>query len=134
MDVFLEFADNALLDTYYSVPRDNIYRQALSLFILATIGVNLLYFVFSTLAYWTVWDKSLEKHPKFLPNQIQKEIWLSVTSFPVTTIATLPWFLLEVRGYTKLYRDFNDFSLGYFLLSVFLFLMFTDFGVYWIHR
>jgi lathosterol oxidase len=46
---------------------------------------------------------------------------------------TVPWFLFEVKGYSKLYHDYPS-SFATFALEMLGFLMFTDFGVYWIHR
>ncbi|CAG8590327.1 9784_t:CDS:2 [Cetraspora pellucida] len=68
----------------------------------------------------------LMKHPKFLKNQIRKEIKLSATGFPFTTLVTIPWFLGEVRGYSKLYDDINDYGILYGIFSIVLFLFFTD--------
>ncbi|CAG8824296.1 44626_t:CDS:2 [Gigaspora margarita] len=76
----------------------------------------------------------LMKHPKFLKNQIRKEITLSATGFPITSLVTIPWFLGEVRGYSKLYDDINDYGFLYGIFSIILFLFFTDMCIYWIHR
>lgn len=58
---------------------------------------------------------------------------LSVSSFPITAAVTVPWFLGEVKGYSKLYQTMPT-SWSSFALELLGFLMFTDFGVYWIHR
>jgi len=50
------------------------------------------------------------------------------------SLFTLPFFLMEVRGYTKLYDNLEEKSVGYTLLSVFCFLMWNDCLIYWIHR
>ncbi|KAI8906448.1 hypothetical protein EDD86DRAFT_210740 [Gorgonomyces haynaldii] len=135
MDLVLSALDDLFLDNLYTEwPRDYWVRQSVSLFWISLIGVNVLYFVFSTFAYWFLFDHELKKHPKYLKNQISREIWLSFTSFPITAIVTTPWFLFEVRGYSKLYHSIDDYGLPYFIFSMFAFLMFTDFGVYWIHR
>ncbi|CAG8592871.1 5902_t:CDS:2 [Dentiscutata heterogama] len=76
----------------------------------------------------------LMKHPKFLKNQIRKEITLSVTGFPLTSLVTVPWFLGEVRGYSKLYDNINDYGFLYGIFSIILYLFFTDMCIYWIHR
>lgn len=56
-------------------------------------------------------------------------------SLPIMAIFTVPFFLAEVRGYAKLYDDASDapFSL-YNLIQFPLFIVFTDFFIYWIHR
>lgn len=54
---------------------------------------------------------------------------------PGIAVFTAPLFLLEVRGYAKLYDAPSDapFPL-YNWLQFPLFLLFTDFCIYWIHR
>ncbi|CAG8498650.1 14362_t:CDS:2 [Funneliformis caledonium] len=109
VDIALDFADDYLFDDLYArfyprvqtnytfnannvMPRENSYRQILSLFILTNFFAYFFYFFFSTLSYFAVFDKELMKHPKFLKNQIAKEIRLSAMGFPVTSLATVPWF------------------------------------------
>jgi lathosterol oxidase len=128
-----------VLDSFYTtfgveISRNNTIRQCISLWLIAVVGVNLLYFILSTISYVFFFDKSLKKHPKYLPNQIWQEICMSVYSFPITAIVTVPWFLFEVKGYSKLYND-DPFKTTadsiYFFMSIIMFIMFTDFGVYW---
>ncbi|KAJ3009634.1 c-5 sterol desaturase [Thoreauomyces humboldtii] len=145
MDIILKVADQyggldrfyahfpSILEPYVS-SRDHAFRQCLSLWLIALVGVNILYFLFSTISYYTLFDQRILKHPKYLPNQIRREIALSVTSFPITAAVTVPWFFAEVRGYSKLYYHVDDFGWPYALASVLGFLAFTDCGIYWIHR
>lgn len=56
-------------------------------------------------------------------------------SLPVMALATAPLFVLEVRGYTKLYDRLEDAPFAWYNFLQFpLFLLFTDFCIYWIHR
>ncbi|KAK2759403.1 c-5 sterol desaturase [Arachnomyces sp. PD_36] len=116
-------------------PRDNIYRQALSLFIITWIFGFLVYFICASLSYFFVFDKSTLSHPKYLKNQIRLEIAQASRAIPFLSLFTVPIFLVEVRGYTKLYDTLDEapFPL-YNLLQFPLFLVFTDFFIYWIHR
>jgi len=50
------------------------------------------------------------------------------------TVLTLPFFLGEVRGHTKLYNNVGDYGWAYLVFSVPFFLLFTDYCIYWIHR
>ncbi|CAG8509202.1 4037_t:CDS:2 [Paraglomus occultum] len=59
---------------------------------------------------------------------------LSVSGFPITTAVTIPWFVGEVRGYSLLYDDVEKYGWWYLIASVPMFLLFTDFCIYWIHR
>lgn len=141
-------------------PRDSIARQSLSLWFIAIIGAYSLYFFISTLSYHFLFDKRLEHHPRFIKNQVRKEIWLSVKSMPWIDVLIVPWWVAEIRGHSYLYDTFyNSYGTGpkwSAFLSTFLgfneksiqnfgpwihtittcliFLAFTDYCIYWIHR
>ncbi|OKL62304.1 putative C-5 sterol desaturase [Talaromyces atroroseus] len=125
--------------------REHLSRQALSLFLITWLFGMAMYLIGSTLLYHTCYDKRLLHHPKFLPRQIQQEIQQSLKAMPIMALLTMPIFLAEIQGWTKLY----DFSSGtsdegtstfyipshiYTWLQYPLFIMFTDSGIYWIHR
>lgn len=74
------------------------------------------------------------KHPRFLKNQVRLEIECSLRAFLPLDLMTVPWFVLEVRGHSKLYSNISDYGLWYAILSVPLFLVFTDAAIYWVHR
>jgi lathosterol oxidase len=89
----------------------------------------------ATLSFALVFDKRAMQHPKFLRHQIRLEIGQALRAMPVMAALTAPLFLAEVRGYSKLY-DFpteSPFPL-YTYLQYPLFIAFTDFAIYWIHR
>ncbi|KKK13227.1 hypothetical protein P175DRAFT_0427513 [Aspergillus ochraceoroseus IBT 24754] len=115
--------------------RDSIIRQMFSLFLLTWIFGVLVYFVSSTLSFFFVFDKKFMMHPKFLRDQINLEIKQSMRAMPVMAALTAPFFVAELRGYSRLY-DFPSeapFQL-YTYLQFPLFIAFTDFCIYWIHR
>ncbi|KAG8532058.1 uncharacterized protein KY384_003695 [Bacidia gigantensis] len=116
-------------------PRDNIYRQGASLFLITWIFGLVLYFICSTLSYYLVFDHDTFTHPKYLKNQVRKEIRQTMQSMPFMSLCTAPLFLLEVRGFGKLYDEPSDapFAL-YNILQFPLFICFTDFFIYCIHR
>lgn len=135
-------------------PRDYIPRQTISLVTLTLIGIHILYFVFASLSYFFIFNHEMMKHPRFLKNQVRQEIVCCLKAFPGMMLLTLPWFLAEVRGYSMLYENVEDYGWPYFLFSVFLYvsskilrreifnefisscsyLFFTDYLIYWIHR
>lgn len=117
-----------------ALPRDNIIRQTVSLFVLTYIGILVLYFSFAGLSYHYLFNKEMEKHPRFLKNQVRLEIECSLRAFLPLDLMTVPWFLMEVRGHSKLYENISDYGLAYALFSVPLFLVFTDAAIYWVHR
>lgn len=95
----------------------------------------IVYFISATLSYIFVWDKTTVKHPKFLKNQISMEIAQTMQSMPVMSLLTAPFLVAEVRGYAKLYDGFSDEPFPYYSILQFpLFIAFTDFCIYWIHR
>jgi len=93
----------------------------------------------ASLSYVFVFDKTTFKHPKFLKNQIRMEIKQTMEAMPIMSICTVPFFLAEVRGYSKMYDAIPQgawwaMNGWYNLLQLPLFLIFTDFCIYWIHR
>ncbi|KAF2273834.1 uncharacterized protein EI97DRAFT_423641 [Westerdykella ornata] len=116
-------------------PRDDWRRQLLSLFLITWIFGLVIYYVFASLSYFLVFDKATFNHPKYLKNQIRLEMIQTNKALPVMAMGTAPIFLLEVRGYTKLYDRLEDApNMWYNVLQFPLFLLFTDFCIYWIHR
>ncbi|CDK29070.1 unnamed protein product [Kuraishia capsulata CBS 1993] len=116
--------------------RANMLRQSLTLFTIMTIFGWLLYLSVASLSYVFVYDKANFNHPRYLKNQISLEIKHAMSSIPVMVIFTVPWFLLELRGYSKLYWEVNESNGGYWALVYQLpcFIMFTDCWIYFIHR
>ncbi|KAJ5570347.1 uncharacterized protein N7459_009777 [Penicillium hispanicum] len=116
-------------------PRNNIYRQFTSFFLITWIFGLLVYFLVATLSYIFIWDKTTFNHPKFLKNQIPLEIKQAMSAMPPMALLTAPFFVLEVRGYAKLYDSVADEPFPYYSILQFpLFICFTDFFIYWIHR
>ncbi|KAA8643190.1 hypothetical protein EYZ11_010326 [Aspergillus tanneri] len=116
-------------------PRNNIYRQFLSFFLIVWIFGFITYFVSATLSYIFIWDKTTVRHPKFLKNQIPMEIAQTMKSMPIMSLLTAPFLVAEVRGYAMLYDGFSDEPFPYYSILQFpLFIAFTDLCIYWIHR
>lgn len=93
------------------------------------------YFIFASLSYVFVFDKKTLEHPKFLKNQISLEIKQASAALPVMAILTVPLFVAEVRGYSKLYDTSAEGPGTWYDFGQFpFFLLFTDFFIYWIHR
>jgi len=115
MDLVLNAADYYFFTPYFypaSWSEDDIFRQTISLLIVTNLGAYILYFFFATLSYYFVYDHSLMKHPQFLKNQVYREITFTVQSLPWISIPTVSLFLLELRGYSKLYDDVGEFPSG----------------------
>ncbi|ODQ82180.1 hypothetical protein BABINDRAFT_169620 [Babjeviella inositovora NRRL Y-12698] len=118
------------------LPRHNIIRQCLSLFVIMTVFGWLLYFSVAWISYMTIFDRTIFNHPRYLKNQMRLEIHQAATSIPVMVLLTVPWFLLELRGYSKLYMNIDESTGGWkaVLFQLPCFIMFTDCGIYFIHR
>ncbi|KAI2998554.1 hypothetical protein CBS147482_7467 [Aspergillus niger] len=115
--------------------RDDLPRQATSLLFITWLFGLAIYFIGSTIFYHTWWDKSLLKHPRFLKNQVRLEIEQALFSIPIMAILTVPFFLTEIRGWSKLYDFASEAPFpAYNWLQYPLFVAFTDSGIYWIHR
>ncbi|KAM0325751.1 hypothetical protein ACHAQA_007051 [Verticillium albo-atrum] len=117
-----------------SWPRDSILRQCTSILVITQIGATLLYWVFSTLSYYLIFDRRLEYHPRFLKNQVRQEIKSSMTAVPWINILTLPFFLAEVRGKSLLYKNVDEYGWAWLFGSMVLFTIWNDITIYWIHR
>ncbi|KAF4975781.1 hypothetical protein FZEAL_7474 [Fusarium zealandicum] len=115
--------------------RDNPLRQALTLYLITWIFGLAVYFIVATLSYIFIFDKRTFSHPRFIKNQIRLEMIQANKAMPVMAIITAPFFLLEVRGYGKLYDTTEQGpGLWYNFVQFPLFLLFTDFCIYWAHR
>ncbi|KAK1622863.1 fatty acid hydroxylase [Colletotrichum phormii] len=134
-DAFASSSPTDLSNSYGSAwPRDSILRQTISLLAITQIGACALYWIFSPLSYYYIFDRRLEYHPRFLKNQIRQEIISSMKAVPVINILTLPFFLAEVRGKSLLYTHVEEYGLWWMAFSVAIFMVWNDIAIYWIHR
>lgn len=116
--------------------RSNALRQATSMFIVTCIFGWVLYFLTALFSFKYVYDKTNFNHPRYLKNQISMEIYQASTAIPIMVLLTVPWFLLELHGFSKLYWNVEDSTGGWWsiLIQFPAFIMFTDCGIYFIHR
>eukprot|EP00388_Colpodella_angusta_P014636 GDKJ01036556.1.p1 GENE.GDKJ01036556.1~~GDKJ01036556.1.p1 ORF type:complete len:323 (+),score=30.82 GDKJ01036556.1:45-1013(+) len=138
MDYVLDLIDPVLLDFIYPswMSSTNPIRQFLTLVVFISIGGAFVYLLPATLLFNYGFDKRLMLHKKFIPNQHWLEIKYALWSVPWMAIPTAIMFVLEIQGYSKLYDrvDEHPWGWGYIFFSIIWFLLFTDFGIYWIHR
>jgi len=120
MDLVLRICDDFFLDEIWSwltpLPRECISRQLISLCVITLIGIHVLYFLFAWLSYRFIFNHEMMNHPRFLEDQVKLEIQT------------------KVMGYSKLYDGLDTYGYFYLLASVPLFLLFTDYCIYWVHR
>ena len=140
MDLVLEvFDEHVGLDRVYealpgNLARDSVWRQALSSYWISWLLATLLYFTFSSIDYAFFFDHRLMKHKQFLPHQVRQEIASAAYSLFVMAALSTPIWLAEVRGYSRLYTDVDEYGWPYLLASIAGFLAFTDTAIYFIHR
>ncbi|KAJ6570104.1 fatty acid hydroxylase [Mycena vulgaris] len=115
-------------------PREYIPRQLVSLTVLIATGIHLLYFVVAGLSYRYIFNHDMMRHPRFLKNQVKLEIQSSLWALSALTLLTVPWMEAELLGYSRLYDGVGTYGYFYFFVSIPLFLLFTDYCIYWIHR
>ncbi|KAJ8517089.1 hypothetical protein ONZ45_g5679 [Pleurotus djamor] len=134
MDEMKSIYSSAALPAVSAWPRDYIPRQLISLTVITYIGIHVLYFLFAWISYKFIFNHDMMRHPRFLKDQVKLEIQCSLRAFPGMIALTLPWFQGEVMGYSRLYNNVEDYGWFYLFASVPLYLVFTDYGIYWIHR
>jgi len=142
MDLVLDWLDENYLDALYSTNlpeayhvRDYWLRQYITILFLWTFGGWMLYLSIASLSYFIFFDKRLKNHKLYLPNQIQQEISVAVKSIPLMAIPSSFIFLAEVRGWSKLYESLDAYGgMWYIILTIPLYLLFTDTCIYWIHK
>ena len=138
MDLALDACDHFFFTPYVypaALEPHDWRRQLLSLYLITSVGGIIMYMTMASFSYIFIFDKSLMQHPKFLKNQVWLEIKYTLSVLPFMAIPTILLFLLEVRGYSKLYYEVEGmYGWLFVLLSFFTFLIFTDSLIYWIHR
>ena len=137
MDIFITPLDEYVLTPYVypeTWKENDIERQALTIFTALIVGGLLLYFIIGGFVYVFLFDKEIRKHKFFLPNQELIEIKYALIAIPWISLYSTPIFVAELRGYSKLYDNVDEYGLPYLIGSIFLFLAWNDFAVYWTHR
>lgn len=114
--------------------RDNPVRQFASLVMLTSVLGILLYLMIGSISYYFLFEKEIANHPKFKKNQMAMEIRQAIYAIPVMSIAAALGFTFEIRGYSKLYWTLEDYGYWHIPVQIGLFFLFTDFGVYFMHR
>ena len=75
-----------------------------------------------------------EKQTEVKPGRILEEIKVSHQAMPVLAMMIAVPYTLHWLGYGRVYHDVAEYGWGYFAFSIFWFVLFTDFMIYWHHR
>jgi len=134
-DLILYYTDLVLEPTLYGewFP-EGVLRECVSFFLSAWIGGTILYLGAAGFSYHFLYDKEILKDPRMLPNQVNLEIRYALWSIPYMALLTVPIFVAEVHGYSRLYDDISEYGWGFYIFSLFAFVAFTDMLIYFIHR
>ncbi len=103
--------------------------------------ISLRYVLFAGVLYFIfyIWKKRSfiqQKIQAKFPtrNDLMREIGYSISSMLMFAVVASIMFVLRKNGYTKVYLDFNEHSIGYFIFSVVVFIVVHDAYFYWMHR
>ena len=125
----------------YDPSKYSLTRKYAVLWAFLTVFTYALYFTLCPLSYYLSFqrrDKDGKNKAKFTgregKDQVRNEIYTSVWSIAVMTAMTAPFELMVEAGWTKLYWDVKDYGWLYLCVTPFLFLIFSDTCIYWIHR
>lgn len=151
MDEVVLYLDEKLLSPIFSKLQPNwpqfiefctvpnsLLRQILTLYLIVAVGGTILYLSlasFNYLLYYKIFKSKYypDTDPQPFPGQVQAEIKLSFQSIPIMAHLTVPFFLLEINGYSRLYDRIDEYGWPYFIFSAVFFLLFSDTLIYWIH-
>lgn len=135
MDIILDKFDSCLFNHVYanfSIERNNIIRQLISINIIVTTSIYVLYLIFGLLDFLFIFDYAeWKKNPRVFPNQIRDEILMSIRSIPYMVALSSPIFVAQIRGYSKIHSEFNIINM---LISTVGFIVVSDTCLYWTHR
>ncbi|PPJ54464.1 hypothetical protein CBER1_06942 [Cercospora berteroae] len=113
--------------------RNDSRRQSISIFLFTLISSFSLYLILGTICYHLNFDPRWKSDPKFHKHQVREEMTESLTTLFWLNVLTVPIFLGQVHGYAKIY-PLGEASLAYEMLQYPLFVLFSDAGMYWLHR
>ncbi|KAF2206633.1 hypothetical protein CERZMDRAFT_52803 [Cercospora zeae-maydis SCOH1-5] len=112
---------------------NDVRRQSISIFIFTLVSSFSLYLILGRICYRTNFDTRWRTEPKFHKYQVREEITQSLTTLFWLNVFTVPIFLGQIYGYARIYA-FGEASLIYETLQYPLFILFSDAGMYWLHR
>eukprot|EP01101_Sappina_pedata_P003164 TRINITY_DN13391_c0_g1_i1.p1 TRINITY_DN13391_c0_g1~~TRINITY_DN13391_c0_g1_i1.p1 ORF type:complete len:298 (-),score=92.58 TRINITY_DN13391_c0_g1_i1:81-920(-) len=116
-----------------------MYIRILANYLLHYLGAVFFYFAFASASFFLLfrWNKDRfypDTLPEDLSKQIRTEIGIAMESFPLMAVLITPFPVLLQLGYGKVYYSVDDYGWLYLFLSIPLFIITTDFSIYWIHR
>jgi Delta7-sterol 5-desaturase len=110
------------------------YPTLVGLFVLSIFIVVLFRYLLFAWLYQAI-VRSLYRAPKRLKDQqYWREVrWSAISSGLFAILSTMCFWAFQ-HGYTKIYVDFDAYSLGYFFFSIVVVLVAYETYYYWLHR
>lgn len=110
-------------------------------FLVILAGLLIFFFVPVTIAYYLLYVRNKEKfrqykvQAKYPTNeQLKREIWYSIQSLFIFSVAGLIIYEAVQHGKTAMYFNRNQYGTTYFILSLFIVIFVNDTLFYWTHR
>ncbi|KAF0978985.1 hypothetical protein FDP41_002055 [Naegleria fowleri] len=131
----IEYIRNAVLATNSM----DIISQFLVLWISISVVATVGYFLLTSLSYLIFFGIFRDYfHPPHEPQPFKGQEWLeakmSLFAIPWLSFLTVPFFIGELKGYSKLYWEAENDPWWYYAVIITGFILFTDTCIYWIHR
>jgi len=143
MNSLIDFVGETVVEGYLGVniPVEGLYRELWTFgftWAFLTVGFFFFYVFFSGLDYWYVF---VYKHDEFFPNgdkvppgQHWADFKTSVEGMWAEALIFTVFQHSYRHGWGFMYYDVSDFGWPYMLLSTAMFIIFSDFAIYFIHR
>ncbi|KAL9658787.1 hypothetical protein ABK040_005941 [Willaertia magna] len=117
----------------------DLISQFLVLWVVITLGATVFYYSLcslSYLVYFVIFRNFF--HPPHEPQpfkgQVALEALMSLIAIPGLALLTVPFLQGELHGYSQLYWEAENDPWWYYVIVTIGFILFTDTGIYWIHR
>jgi sterol desaturase/sphingolipid hydroxylase (fatty acid hydroxylase superfamily) len=105
----------------------------------AMASLRYIFFAGSLYLVFYVWKRrdwfKFKIQQKFPKNKdIMREVGYSFLSLSIFVVVGSVLFVLRKNGYTRVYTNFSDYGVGYFIFSILVFIVLHDTYFYWTHR
>lgn len=114
--------------------RQSLASEALIYFTVTLLGGYVMYLLFAGLSYlffFVLFQRKFNPDYRFNAKELGVEISTACWAIPYLALLTTPLWMYDAR---HTYKHISDFGIPYFIFSIFFFIAFTDFCIYWIHR
>jgi lathosterol oxidase len=135
----MDLVHDAIADAI-GADKTRLSNQVAIFYGLMAAGGLLCYLFFASCSYFYSFVLNKDRYfPKTISNkdlhaQVLHEIWIAASSVPFMALVMFPCPLFAYRGYSKMYKNVDDYGWAYFVGIIPVFFVFTDMLIYWAHR